>query len=144
MIIIVSRDESLIFSRKRYLTQAIALSKSLAIFRSVLKPLNMGVMSHMSTSESAIEYWLGDSSPFSNADSNWQKMLGPVVIGGDSHSTLSDQHESWFLITPYWMIAVPLALALMSGYLILSGFRTHPRTTQLNASLQSAAGRRPE
>lgn len=142
LMIIVSRDNSIIFERKQYPSQSIALSKSLTIFRSILKPLNIGISSERTTGESVFDYFLGADSHFFSADSNWQQSLGPVVIGGETYSNLADQYESWFLIAPYWMISVPLTL--VSGYLILSGFRTPSKRPPISAAPQNAGDGRSE
>lgn len=107
-------DGDLGLSCYSYLSHDVAVSKSLALFKSPLKRINVGWLSVKITNEKEIVPWIG-------ADSEWHWKWGGFSLGTASHETLSDENELAYLIVPYWCMVWPMTL--MSAFLRLKPTR---------------------
>jgi len=108
LFVVASRDQNLCVSRSTYQSHDVAISKSITLFYSSLKELNVGCSSEKSSSESNTEYWTGANSSFRNANPKWCWKLGGFILTFESHTTLGDEHETMFATVPYWSITIPL------------------------------------
>lgn len=124
-----SMDGDLGLTRISFLSHDVAVSKSLVLFKSPLKRINVGWSSEKLTNGKEVAPWIG-------ADSEWHWKWGGFSLGTASHGTLMDDRELAYLIVPYWCMVWPMTL--LSAFLLLKP--TRPPPAKLLPSEAAASG----
>jgi len=118
LFLVASRNGTIYVGCHVYETHAVAISKSITLYHSSLKQLNVGCSSEKSTRESHGDYWTGATSSMSHAKATSVWKLGDFIVASESHTIVGDEHETSFVTAPYWFLVFPLTL--LAAWLLIS------------------------